>query len=125
LAREAKDITADGLGPRAAAAATFLDRPPWYARLGARKVMTRLRLLYMVLGDYAAGRYRRLPWGTVAVCAAAVAYVLMPFDLIPDWLVPVGWTDDLLVLTLTWRFVKRELRTYCAWKGVSPAHFGL
>ena len=87
--------------------------------------MTRLRLLYMVLGDYAAGRYRRLPWGTVAVCAAAVAYVLMPFDLIPDWLVPVGWTDDLLVLTLAWRFVKRELRTYCAWKGVSPAHFGL
>ena len=28
-------------------------------------------------------------------------------------------------LALTWGLVKRELRDYCAWKGLSPAHFGL
>ena len=52
-------------------------------------------------------------------------YVLSPVDLIPDFLVPVGWTDDLLVVFLTWGLVKRELREYCAWKGLAPAHFGL
>jgi len=91
LAREAKDVTDATLAARAEAAGRFLDRPPWYARVAAGRVLTKVRLLRMVLGDYAAGRYRKLPW------AAAVA----------------------------WNVVKKELRAYCAWKGLSPAHFGL
>lgn len=125
LAREAEDVTDTSLSARAEATARFLRRPPWYARVAAGKLLTRVRLLGMVLSDYVHGRYRKLPWGAVAACAAALAYVLLPFDLVPDFLVPVGWTDDLLVLALAWGFVKRELRTYCEWKGVSPAHFGL
>ena len=126
LAREARDVTDErAVGERASAAERFLANPPWYARVGAGKLLTKLRLLKMVLADYASGRYRKVPWKAIAVCAAAAAYVLSPFDLIPDWLVPVGWTDDLLVLALAWGLVKRELREYCTWKGVSPAHFGL
>ena len=125
LAREAKDVTRESMPGRARAAALFSDRPPWYARVAAGKVLTKLRLLRMVLSDYVSGQYRKVPWGAIVVCAAAVAYVLSPFDLIPDFLVPVGWTDDLVVLALAWGFVKRELREYCTWNGVSPAHFGL
>ena len=126
LAREARDITDEGaLAAQARAAERFLGSPPWYARVGAGKVLTKLRLLRMVLGDYVAGSYRKVPWRAAVACAAAVAYVLSPFDLIPDWLVPVGWTDDLVALAVAWGFVKRELREYCTWKGVSPAHFGL
>jgi uncharacterized membrane protein YkvA (DUF1232 family) len=125
LAKEARDVTDAGLKERADAVSRFLDRPPWYARFAAGKMLTRLRLLRMILGDYASGAYRLVPWRSLAVCTAAVAYVLLPFDLIPDWIVPLGWTDDLLVLALAWGMVKRELREYCAWKGVSPAHFGL
>ena len=79
----------------------------------------------MVLRDYANGSYRKVPWKAVAALAAAVVYVVSPFDLIPDFLVPLGFTDDVLALALTWGLVKRELREYCAWKGLSPAHFGL
>ena len=125
LAREARDVTEDALAQRAEAARLFTERPPWYARTRSGKVLTKLRLLWMLVGDYAAGRYRRVPWRSVVLCAAALAYVISPFDLIPDWLVPIGWTDDLVVLALAWGMVKRELREYCAWKGVSPAHFGL
>ena len=125
LAAQARDVTEESLPARAGEARRFLDRPPWYARTGAGKVMTKLRLLCMVVSDFAAGRYRKAPWKVVLVCAAAIAYVISPLDLIPDWLVPIGWTDDLVVLALAWTMVKRELREYCAWKGVSPAHFGL
>jgi uncharacterized membrane protein YkvA (DUF1232 family) len=125
LAREARDVTEESLAGRAREARRFLARPPWYARTGAGKLLTKVRLLGMVVADYARGRYRRLPWRSIAACAAALAYVLSPFDLIPDFLVPIGFTDDLLVLTLAWNAVKGELREYCAWKGVSPAHFGL
>jgi uncharacterized membrane protein YkvA (DUF1232 family) len=51
--------------------------------------------------------------------------VITPFDLVPDLLGPLGFTDDVLALALTWGLVKRELRAYCEWKGLSPAHFGL
>jgi uncharacterized membrane protein YkvA (DUF1232 family) len=125
LAREARDITDEKVARGAKAARRFLERPPWYARIGAGRLLTRLRLLWMVLGDYASGRYRKVPWRSVAVCAAAIAYVLSPLDLIPDVIVPVGWTDDLLVLSLAWSMMKKELRDYCQWKRVSPAHFGL
>ncbi len=125
LAREARDVTAESLEGLATAALAFTNRPPWYARTRAGKVLTKVRLLGMVVGDYAAGRYRRLPWRAVLVCAAALAYVISPFDLIPDWIVPIGWSDDLLVVAFAWNSVKQELRDYCSWKGVSPAHFGL
>ncbi len=125
LARAARDVTDAGAAAQATAARRFIDRPPWYARFAAGTLLTRLRLLRMILSDYVRGRYRQVPWRSVAVCAAAVAYVVSPLDLIPDWIVPIGWTDDMLVLALAWGMVKRELRAYCEWKKISPAHFGL
>ena len=125
LAREAEDITPDSVGVHADAAGRFLDRPPGWARRTPGVLRAKVRLLWMVLRDYANGSYRKVSWKAVAAVAAAVVYVVSPFDLIPDFLVPIGWTDDLLVIALTWGLVKRELRAYCDWKGLSPAHFGL
>ena len=125
LAREAADVTPASVAGHADAAGRFVEKPPWYARRTPGHFRAKLRLLWMVLRDYANGTYRQVPWKAVAAIVAAVVYVVSPFDLIPDFLVPVGWTDDLVVLALAWGFVKRELREYCTWKGVSPAHFGL
>jgi uncharacterized membrane protein YkvA (DUF1232 family) len=125
LAKEAKDITPESIPEHAEAARSFADKPPWYARATPASFRAKVRLLWMVLQDYANGGYRQFPWKAVAALAAAVVYVVSPVDLIPDFFVPVGWTDDLLALAMTWGLVKRELRDYCAWKGLSPGHFGL
>jgi uncharacterized membrane protein YkvA (DUF1232 family) len=125
LAVEARDVTPDAVSARADALGAFLERPPWYARTAPGRLLERLRLLWMVLGDYAKGNYRKVPWKAVAAIVAAAAYVVSPIDLIPDFLIPIGWTDDLLVVALTWGLVKHELRDYCAWKGLAPGHFGL
>ena len=37
----------------------------------------------------------------------ALAYVAFPRDLLPDWLVGLGWIDDLIVLYLLWRYFFR------------------
>jgi uncharacterized membrane protein YkvA (DUF1232 family) len=125
LAREAADITPDQIAGRADDAARFVERPPWWARRSPGALRSKVRLLWMVLRDYANGSYRKVPWRAVAALAAAVVYVVTPFDLVPDFLVPLGLTDDILAIAMTWGLVKRELRTYCEWKGLSPAHFGL
>jgi uncharacterized membrane protein YkvA (DUF1232 family) len=125
LAAEARDITPDRIAGAAERAGEFVENPPWWARMAPSGIRQKVRLLWMVLVDYTSGGYRRMPWKAVVAVAAAIVYVVSPIDLIPDFLVPVGWTDDLLVLALVWGLVKRELRDYCSWKGLSPAHFGL
>lgn len=44
------------------------------------------------------------PWLLRLACMAAVAYLLMPLDFLPDLLPVIGWLDDLLVLSgmLAW-----------------------
>lgn len=125
LADHARDVTEESLGDRAAQGERFAARPPWYARFAPARLIAQVRLLSWALRDFRAGAYRDIPWRSIALAAAAVAYVVSPLDLIPDFLVPVGWTDDLVVLALAWRSVKAELRAYCAWKGLEAAKFGL
>ena len=125
LAGEARDVTDGTLSSRSEAARRFVERPPWWARLAPAGLIRRVRLATGLVGDYVAGRYRAIPWRSIVVLAAALAYVISPLDLIPDVLVPIGWTDDVLVMAIAWSVVKRDLRAYCAWKGLSPAEFGL
>jgi uncharacterized membrane protein YkvA (DUF1232 family) len=125
LTREAEDVTPRSVDERATAVERFLERPPWYARMGPANLFQKLRLLGMILRDYWNGQYRQVPWKAIAAMLAAVAYVLSPVDFVPDFLVPLGWTDDMLAIAMTWGLVKRELRDYCTWKKLSPAHFGL
>ncbi|HTT71068.1 MAG TPA: hypothetical protein VMG32_07570 [Anaeromyxobacteraceae bacterium] len=125
LAREAEDVTDAGGTRRDPTGLGLRVRPPWYARSGAGELLPRLRLLGMVLADELPGRRARPPGRSLARCAAAAAYLALPLDLLPEALRPHGLEEDLLFLALAARLVKRELRAYCAWKGVSPAHFGL
>jgi uncharacterized membrane protein YkvA (DUF1232 family) len=124
LSREAEDVTPGRVAEAAARAGRFVERPPWWARSAPGGLLAKLRLLWLVLRDFARGEYR-VPWKGIGALAAAALYVVSPFDLVPDFLVPFGFTDDALVLALTWGLLKRELLDYCTWKGLSPAHFGL
>jgi DnaJ like chaperone protein len=36
-----------------------------------------------------------------------LAYALCPYDLLPDFLVGVGWIDDIIVLIVLWKLLQR------------------
>jgi DnaJ like chaperone protein len=40
----------------------------------------------------------------------ALLYVILPYDLLPDFLVGWGWLDDLILLGLWWHYVYAPLR---------------
>jgi uncharacterized membrane protein YkvA (DUF1232 family) len=125
LADRARDVTEASLPDRADRVLRFLERPPWYAAAAPKGLRARLRLFWLLATDFVAGRYREASWRAIASVAAAAAYVLAPVDLIPDFLGPIGLADDMLIVALAWRLARAELRRYCDWKGLSPAHFGL
>ncbi len=74
------------------------------------------RLLIEVVKDYWTGKYRKLPWGTVAAIVFTLIYVLNPFDLVPDVLPIIGEVDDAAVLAACLFLVERDLLAYKQWK---------
>ncbi len=47
----------------------------------------------------------RVPWGAKAVAGGAMAYVVSPIDVIPDFLPGVGQLDDLFLLARAMRYL--------------------
>ena len=68
-------------------------RPP-IARL-LRQLPNLLRLIYSLFAD------ARVPVLDKALFATVIAYVIAPFDLLPDWLGMFGLTDDFYLVGLT------------------------
>lgn len=78
--------------------------------LSSREAGRRARELLGVLGDLLKLAYRlvrdpRVPMRRRLVAGAALAYVVVPVDLIPDAIPGLGQTDDILVLALALRFL--------------------
>jgi len=70
-------------------------------RLQALPARAKLRLAWRLLRD------RRMPLLVKAVIPALVAYLLMPLDIIPDFIPVIGQLDDLLLIALTVGLVVR------------------
>ena len=70
-------------------------------RLQALPARSKLRLAWRLLCD------RRMPLLVKAIIPAVVAYLLMPLDIIPDFIPIVGQLDDLLLIVLAVGMVLR------------------
>jgi uncharacterized membrane protein YkvA (DUF1232 family) len=88
--------------PRDPATEEVLD-PPLRPRTGAKRTVTEtiqqlpqyLRLLWGLMWD------RRVPQGAKVLVAAALAYIVMPIDWIPDFIPFFGEIDDVFLLVMS------------------------
>ena len=74
------------------------------------------KLLISAIQDYWSGKYRKMPWGTVAAVVFTLIYVFNPLDLIPDVLPIIGEVDDAAVVAACLFLVERDLLAYKEWK---------
>ena len=72
--------------------------------------------MWSLLQDYWRGEYKNVPWKLIAALGFAVAYLVSPLDVIPDFLPIVGFVDDTAVFALTIAAFKSEIDTYKKWK---------
>ena len=78
------------------------------------------QLTWSLLQDYWAGKYTSIPWKLIASTGFAVAYLVSPLDIIPDFLPLLGFTDDAAVFALVISSFQSELDTYKEWKKNQP-----
>ena len=70
-----------------------------------------------LIRDYVTGRYKEVPLHIVAGALGAILYLVMPIDLIPDFIPVFGFADDAAVFVLALGAgLKVELEKYRNWK---------
>ncbi|MGI5869679.1 MAG: YkvA family protein [Kiritimatiellia bacterium] len=73
-----------------------------------------VKLLWRLLVDYAHGNYRA-PWRLIAAVGFAFLYLILPIDIIPDFLPGLGYLDDASVFGMVLRASQIEIAAYRAW----------
>ena len=79
-----------------------------------------VRLMISMVKDYWHGRYREVPYLTIAAVVFTLMYVLNPIDLIPDIIPGLGLLDDLALTVICGYWVEQDLLDYKAWKESRP-----
>jgi uncharacterized membrane protein YkvA (DUF1232 family) len=75
-----------------------------------------LKLLLPMIKDYWKGTYRDVSAKSIVIFAAALAYIISPIDLIPDYIIGLGQIDDAAILGLSLYFLEKDLMKYKEWK---------
>jgi uncharacterized membrane protein YkvA (DUF1232 family) len=80
------------------------------AKGGFKKFRKDIVVLFRALID------RRTPWWIKIIGLAAVAYIILPFDIIPDYIPVLGWLDDITFAGIcVWviaKLIPREIMDY-------------
>lgn len=70
-----------------------------------------------MLNDYYHGRYKKLPVSVILGSVAIVAYLLSPFDIVPDSIPLLGFIDDAFIINIVLELcVDKELERYRNWR---------
>lgn len=73
-------------------------------------------LFFQMLRDWRNGDYPRSQVKTLFLLTAAILYIAMPLDIIPDVILGLGIIDDAAVLGLIWMLIKKEMSQYEKWR---------
>ncbi|GAE92065.1 hypothetical protein JCM21714_1045 [Gracilibacillus boraciitolerans JCM 21714] len=80
------------------------------------EVWEKLQLLLEVFRAWIKGEYKEIPKGSIIMIIATILYFVSPIDLVPDFLVGLGFFDDAAVIGFAIRQVSSDLDKFKAWK---------
>lgn len=81
-----------------------------------KEIWDRIQLLFGITRDWIRGTYKEVKLESMIMIVIGLLYFVTPLDIIPDWLIGLGWVDDAFILGLIIRQLDNELESYKAWK---------
>lgn len=69
-----------------------------------------------LLRAYATGQYKDIPWASLVSLIASVLYFVMPVDLIPDFILGLGFIDDAALIGWIINSVKSDIDAFTKWE---------
>ncbi len=81
---------------------TFLDKLKKMARRASSEIIYKALVLYHILLE------EKVPFRAKALIIGGLGYLILPTDLVPDFIVGLGFTDDLAAIT----FVLSQIEEY-------------
>ena len=69
-----------------------------------------------VVKEYFQGNYREIPVKTIILITAALIYFVSPVDAIPDFLIGIGYVDDISVIAYVFRALNEDIESFKNWK---------
>lgn len=69
-----------------------------------------------LIRDWATGRYAGISGKNLFLIGGALLYLLNPMDLIPDFIIGIGFLDDVAIFLTMIRRISEELEAYRVWK---------
>jgi len=69
-----------------------------------------------LLSDYFAGIYQNLPLATIVAVLGGLLYVVLPIDILADFIPVLGWLDDAAVVAFIVAAEQNDVKEYLVWK---------
>lgn len=76
----------------------------------------KIQLFFSVFDDWIKGKYRVIPFRSIAMITVGIVYFVMPIDLIPDAILGLGFGDDAAVIAFVIKQISNDLEDYKVWK---------
>ncbi len=74
--------------------------------------------MFKMMSDKARGRYKDLATPKFLLAILSILYVVSPLDFVPDYILGLGWLDDITIATIGWKTISDAVYNYKLWNDV-------
>jgi uncharacterized membrane protein YkvA (DUF1232 family) len=91
----------------------------------AGDTLANLPAMISLIRSYVKKEYQDVPLGTIIAVVSAIAYVVSPVDIIPDFIPGAGYLDDVAVITVCLKLVGSDVDDYRKWRKENDRNFDI
>lgn len=89
------------------------------------EVVAEVKTLGRLIAAFHRGDYTEIDKADLALAAAGLIYVLLPWDLVPEGLIgPIGYVDDVVVISWVVKAIRQELDDFDTWEDAQEGGAG-
>lgn len=78
--------------------------------------MSQLKMFVRMVKAHFSGKYSSFSTKSILVMIAGIIYFVTPFDLIPDFIPALGFTDDITVIFFIYRSLSGDIERFEVWE---------